>query len=73
MLQFGGVNDFLMIFKSFIPYIHCTQLVFSFIYLEVLVFGYHGDLVAVHADDTTLEMHQLTLTHLHHVTGRHGV
>lgn len=34
---------------------------------EVLVFGHHGYLVAVHTDHLTLEVDQLPLTHLHHV------
>lgn len=34
---------------------------------EVLMFGHHGYLVAVHTDHLTLEVDQLPLTHLHHV------
>ena len=37
-------------------------------YLEVLVFGHDGDLVAVHTEDFSLQVDQLPLTHLHVVT-----
>lgn len=38
-------------------------------YLQVLVLGHDGDLVAVHAEDLSLQVDQLALTHLHVVAG----
>ena len=41
-------------------------------HLQVLVVGLHGDNVPVHAHHLPLQVHELTVTHLHHVPrGQH--
>lgn len=39
------------------------------VYLQVLVLGHDGDLVAVHTEDFSLQVDQLSLTNLHVITG----
>lgn len=39
------------------------------VHLQVFVFGHEGDLVAVHTQDLSLQVDQLSLTHLHVVSG----
>lgn len=49
-------------------YCNCAR-VCACAYLQVLVLGHDGDLVAVHAEDLSLQVDQLALTHLHVVAG----
>lgn len=47
----------------------CRRLFGPCHYLEVLMLGHDGDLVAIHTQDLALQVDQLPFTHLHVVPG----